>query len=144
MTKGSSKKASPDSPFQLSVTTVEEQGILESFFKLPQTERGIIRQLLEKCGPQQVGVIRLPVRFGPKKFKERRNFLLPVYKLIRYHRLIFDTIADGRLRSTYLPWIESITHIKAGEEEELEVRLNSKYENVWRMSKQRLDQPAYV
>jgi hypothetical protein len=55
MTKGSSKKASPDSAFRLSVTTVEEQGILESFFKLPQTERGIIRQLLEKCGPQQVG-----------------------------------------------------------------------------------------
>ena len=89
MTKVSSKKTSPDSAFQLSVTTVEEQGILESFFKLPQTERGIIRQLLKKCGPQQVGVIRLPVPFGPKEFKERRNFLLPVYKLIRYHRLTF-------------------------------------------------------
>jgi hypothetical protein len=46
MTKGSSKKTSPDSASQLSVTTVEEQGILESFSKLPQTERGIIRQLL--------------------------------------------------------------------------------------------------
>jgi hypothetical protein len=80
----SSKKASPDSAFQLSKTTVEEQGILDSFFKLPQTERKIVRQLLEKCGPQQVGVVRLPVPFGPKKFKERRNFLLPVYKLIRY------------------------------------------------------------
>ena len=84
MTKVSSKKASPDSAFQLSTTTVEEQGILESFFKLPQAERKIVRQLLEKCGPQQVGVVRLPVPFGPKKFKERRNFLLPVYKLIRY------------------------------------------------------------
>jgi hypothetical protein len=49
MTEGSSKKASPDSASQLSVTTVEEQGILESFFKLPQTERGIIRQLLENA-----------------------------------------------------------------------------------------------
>jgi hypothetical protein len=85
MNKVSSKKASPDSAFQLSMTTAEEQGILESFFKLPQTERKIIRQLLEKGGPQQVGVVRLPVPFGPKKFKERRNFLLPVYKLIRYH-----------------------------------------------------------
>ena len=84
MTRVSSKKASPDSAFQLSMTTVEEQGILESFFKLPQTERKIIRQLLEKRGPQQVGVVRLPVPFGPKKFKERRNFLLPVYKLFRY------------------------------------------------------------
>ena len=84
MTNVSSNKASPDSAFQLSMTTVEEQGILESFFKLPQTERGIIRQLLEKCGPQQVGVIRLPVSFSTKEFKERRNFLLPVYKLIRY------------------------------------------------------------
>ena len=84
MTKGSSKKTSPDSAFRLSVTTVEEQGMLGSFFKLPQTERGIIRRLLEKCGPQQVGVVRLSVPFGPKKFKERRNFLLPVYKLIRY------------------------------------------------------------
>jgi hypothetical protein len=138
MNKGSSKKTSPDSAFQLSVRTVEEQGILESFFKLPQTERGIIRQLLEKCGPQQVGVIRLPVPFGPTEFKERRNFLLPVYKLMRYHRLTFDGIADGALRSTYLPWIESITHVKAGEEEELELRLNSNYEKVWRMLKQRL------
>ena len=84
MTKVSSKKASPDSAFQRSVTTVEEQGVMESFFKLPQTERGIIRQLLEKCGPQQVGVIRLPIPFSPKELKERRNFLLPVYKLIRY------------------------------------------------------------
>ena len=47
-----------------------------------------------------------------------------------------------RLRSTYLPWIESITHIKAGEEEELELRLNSNYESVWRMLKQRLDEPG--
>jgi|SRR5271167_1725776 len=82
MRKGSSKKTSPDSAFQLSVTTVEEQGILESFSKLPQTERGIIRQLLEKCDPQQVGVIRLPVPFGPKKFKERRRMnIRPVFKL---------------------------------------------------------------
>ena len=88
MTKVSSKKASPDSAFQLSVTTVEEQGILESFFKLPQTERGINRQLLEKCGLQQVGVIRLSIPFGLKEFKERRNFLLPVYKLIRYQAYI--------------------------------------------------------
>jgi hypothetical protein len=51
MTKVSSKKTSPDSPFQLSVTTVEEQGILESFFKLPQMERRIIRKLLEKMRP---------------------------------------------------------------------------------------------
>ena len=142
MTKVSSKKTSPDSPFQLSVTTVEEQGILESFFRLPQTERGIIRKLLEKCSPQQVGVIRLPLPFGPKEFKERRKFLLPVYKLIRYHRLTFDSIADGVLRSTYLPWIESITHVKAGEEEELELRLNSNYEKVWRMLMQRLDEPS--
>ena len=62
--------------------------------------------------------------------------------MIRYHRLIFDSIADGALRSTYLPWIESITHIKAGEEEELELRLNSNYENVWQMLKQRFDEPG--
>ena len=62
-------------------------------------------------------------------------------KLIRYHRLTFDSIADGALRSTYLPWIESITHVKAGEEEELEVRLNSN-EKVWRMLKQRLEEPS--
>ena len=142
MTKGSSKKTLPDLGFQFSVTTVEEQGILESFSRLPHTERGIIRQLLEKCGPQQVGLIRLPVPFGPKKLRERRNFLLPVYKLIRYHRLTFDSIADGALRSTYLPWIESITHVKAGEEEELELRLNSNYQKVWRMLKQRLDEPG--
>jgi hypothetical protein len=62
--------------------------------------------------------------------------------LIRYHRLTSDSIADGALRSTYLPWIESITHVKAGEEEELEVRLNSNYENVWRMLEQRLEEPS--
>jgi len=66
---------------------------------------------------------------------------LPVYKLIRYHRLVFNSIGDGALRWTYLPWIESITHVKAGEEEELELRLNSNYEKVWRMLKQRLDEP---
>ena len=133
ITKNLGTKTQPDSPFQLSVTTIEEQGILESFSRLPQAEREIIRQLLDKFGSQRVGVIRLPVPFGPKKVKERRNFLLPVYKLIRYHRLIFDRVADGVFRSTYLPWIDSITHVKAGIKEEIELRLNSNYENVWRV-----------
>src|SRR5258708_34707025 len=55
MTKVSSKKTSPDSPFQLSVTTVEEQGILESFSRLPQAEREIVRQLLDKFRSQRGG-----------------------------------------------------------------------------------------
>ena len=62
--------------------------------------------------------------------------------MIRYHRLTFESIADGALRSTYLPWIESITYIKAEEKEELELRLNSHYAEVWRMLKQRLDEPS--
>ena len=57
------------------------------------------------------------------KPQERRNFLLPVYRLIRYHRLIFDSVAEGVFRSTYLPWIDSITHVKAGVKEEIELRL---------------------
>jgi hypothetical protein len=40
MTKVSSKQASPVSDFQPSVATVEEQGILESFFKLPADGTG--------------------------------------------------------------------------------------------------------
>jgi hypothetical protein len=142
ITKNFGTKTHPDSVFQLSATTIEEQGILESFSRLPQTERGIIRQLLEKFGPQQVAVIRVPVPFGPKKVEERRNFLLPVYRLIRYHRLIFDSVAHGVFRSTYLPRIDSITHVKAGEKEEIELRRNSNYENVWRVLKERLDGPA--
>ena len=42
----------------------------------------------------------------------------------------------------YLPWIDSITHVKAGEKEEIELSLNSNYENVWRVLKERLDEPA--
>ena len=67
---------------------------------------------------------------------------MPIYKLIRYHRLTFNSIADDALRSTYLPWIESITHVKTGEDEELELRLNSNYEKIWLVLKQRLDKPA--
>ena len=40
----------------------------------------------------------------------------------------------GVFRSTYLPWIDSITRLKAGEKEEIELRLNGNYENVWRVS----------
>ncbi|MBV8142148.1 MAG: replication initiation protein [Verrucomicrobia bacterium] len=133
-------KTPPDP--DLSVSTVEEQGILESFFKLPQAEREIIRQLLERSSPEQPGVISLRVPFSAKQVKERRKFLLPIYRLIRYHRLVFDSIADGALRSTYLPWIESITLVRAGKEEKLELRLNNKYEKVWRNLKQRLDEPG--
>ena len=135
-------KTQPDSAFQLSVTTIEEQGILESFSRLPQAEREIVRQLLDKFGSQRVAAIRFPVPFGPKRINERRRFLSPIYKLIRYHRLIFDSVAAGVFRSTYLPWIDSITHVKAGEKEEIELRLNSNYENVWRVLKERLDEPA--
>jgi hypothetical protein len=69
----------------------------------------------------------------------RRRFLSPIYKLIRYHRLIFDSVADGVFRSTYPPWIDSITRVRAGE---IELRLNSNYENVWRVLRERLDEPA--
>ena len=110
----------------------EEQGILESFSKLPRTERELIRQLLAKFDTQRVGVIRFPIPFGREQVKERRQFLLPIYRLIRYHRLNFDSVVDGAIRSTYLPWIESITTIKAGKREELELRLNGNYEKIWR------------
>jgi hypothetical protein len=120
--------------------TVEEQGILESFSKLPQTERDVIRQLLETSDPEQAGVLRFRIPFGTKQINERRKFLLPVYRLIRYHRLTFDTIVEGALRSTYLPWLESITHIKAGEQEDLELKLNSNCEKIWRILKERLDE----
>jgi hypothetical protein len=138
--EGSSRKTPPGS--ELSLPTVEEQGILESFLKLPQIERDIIRQLLKNFGPQQAGVIRLRIPFGAKQVNERRKFLLPVYRLIRYHRLVFDSIAEGALRSTYVPWLESITHVKAEEQEELELKLNSNYEKVWRSLKERLDEPG--
>ena len=142
ITKSLGTKTQPDSALQLSVTTIEEQGILESFSRLPQAEREIVRQLLDKFGSQSVAAIRFPVPFGPKSINERRRFLSPIYKLIRYHRLIFDSVADGAFRSTYLPWIEGITHVKAGEKEEIELRINNSYENVWRVLKERLDEPA--
>jgi hypothetical protein len=129
-------KTQPDSGFRPSVTTIEEQGILESFARLPQAEREIIRQLLDEFGSQRVAAIRFPVPFGPKSINERARFLSPIYKLIRYHRLIFDSVADGVFRSTYLPWIDSITHVRAGEKEEIELRLNSNYDNVWRVLKE--------
>ena len=106
ITKNLGTKTQPDSAFQLSVTTIEEQGILESFSRLPQAEREIVRQLLDKFGSQRVAAIRFPVPFGPKSINERRRFLSPIYKLIRYHRLIFDSVADGAFRSTYLPGID--------------------------------------
>jgi hypothetical protein len=49
MTKASSKKTSPNSASRLTLTTIEEQGILESFYKLRQMERRIIQQLLGKA-----------------------------------------------------------------------------------------------
>ena len=142
ITKSLGTKTQPDSALQFSVTTIEEQGILESFSRLPQAEREIVRQLLDKFGSQRVAAIRFLVPFGPKSINERRRFLSPIYKLIRYHRLIFDSVADGVFRSTYLPWIDSITQLKAGEKEEIELRLNGNYENVWRVLKERLDEPA--
>jgi hypothetical protein len=130
-------KTQPDSAFWLSVRTIEEQGILESFARLRLAEREIVRQLLDESGSQRVAAIRFPVPFGPKSINERLRFLSPIYKLIRYHRLIFDSVADGVFRSTSLPWIDSITHVKAGAKEEIELRLNSNYENVWRVLKER-------
>jgi plasmid replication initiation protein len=41
-----------------------------------------------------------------------------------------------------LPWIESVTRIKGGGEEEVEIRLNSNYEKIWRTLKLRLDEPS--
>jgi hypothetical protein len=116
----------------------EERGILESFAKLPRTEREFIRRLLEKFDTQGVGIIRFAIPFGREQVKERRQFLLPIYRLIRYHRLNFDIVVDGAVRSTYLPWIESITTIKTGKREELELRLNGNYRKIWRTLKESL------
>jgi hypothetical protein len=49
-------KTQADSASRLSVTTIEEQGILESFARLPQAEREIVRQLLDEFGSQRVAV----------------------------------------------------------------------------------------
>jgi hypothetical protein len=102
ITKNLGTKTQPGSTLRLSVTTIEEQGILESFARLPHTEREIVRQLLDEFGSQRVAATRFPVPFGPKSINERLRFLSPIYKLIRYHRLIFDSVADGIFRSTYL------------------------------------------
>jgi hypothetical protein len=64
ITKNLGGKTQPDSALQLSVTTIEEQGILESFSRLPQAEREIVRQLLDKFESQRVAAIRFPVPFG--------------------------------------------------------------------------------
>jgi Initiator Replication protein len=128
-------------PSSIVVNSEEEsegQGVLESFSKLPRTERELIRRLLEKFAAERVGVIRFPIPFGHEKSKERRQFLLPIYRLIRYHRLTFDSIVDGAVRSTYAPWVESITTIKTGKNEELELRLNGNYEKIWRILKESL------
>ena len=116
----------------------EERGILESYAKLPRTERELIRRLLEKSDTQEGGITRFPIPFGREQVKERRQFLLPIYRLIRYHRLNFDSVVDGAIRSTYLPWIESITTIKTGKREELELRLNANYQKIWRTLKESL------
>jgi hypothetical protein len=47
-------KTQPDSAFRSSVTAIEEQGILESFARLLQAEREIIRRLLDEFGSQRV------------------------------------------------------------------------------------------
>ena len=128
-------------PSSIVVNSEEEnewQGILGSFSKLPRTERELIRRLLEKFDTDGVGVIRFSLPFGREQSKERRQFLLPIYRLIRYHRLTFDSIVDGAIRSTYVPWIESITTIKSGKQEELELRLNGNYEKIWRTLKESL------
>ena len=93
---------------------------------------------MEKFDADGVGVIRFPIPFGREKIKDRRLFLLPIYRLIRYHRLNFDTVVDGAIRSTYMPWIESITTIRRGKQEELELRLNGNYEKIWRTLKESL------
>jgi hypothetical protein len=96
-------KTQPDSAFRLSVTNTEEQGILESFARLPQAEREIVRQLLDEFKSQRVAAIRFPVPFGLKSISERARFLSPIYKLIRYHQLIFLALRMGYFaRPTYL------------------------------------------
>lgn len=142
MAKGAIERALPDSALRGIKTTVQERGILESFFKLPQMEQGMIRQLLEKFTPGRPAAIRLAVPTEPTEAAARRDLLLRVNRLIRYHRLIFESVSDAAIRSTYLPWVESITHIKTGRGEELELALNSNYEEIWTTLKQSLEKPG--
>ena len=79
ITKNLGTKTQPDSAFQLSVTTIEEQGILESFSRLPQDEREIVRQLLDKFGSQRVAAIRFPVPFDIMKRWRRGVTCAPWY-----------------------------------------------------------------
>jgi Initiator Replication protein len=74
--------------------------------------------------------------------RPERDRLLRVNRLIWYHRLVFDSVADAAIRSTYLPWVESITLIKTGQREELELALNSRYEVLWTALKQSLEKPG--
>jgi Initiator Replication protein len=138
MAKGAIKRPLADSALRRSLLPVEERGILESFFKLPRVEQGIVRELVEKFSPGRPTPVRIPLPSERTETSARRDLLLRIYRLIRYHRLIFETVADGVVRSTYSPWVESITLIKTREGDELEIALNSNYEKIWRMLKQHL------
>jgi len=138
MAKGAIKRPLADSTVRRSSLPVEERGILESFFKLPRVEQAIIRELVEKFSSDRSTPITIPLPGERTETAARRDLLLRVHRLIRYHRLIFETVADGVIRSTYSPWVESITIIKTKEGDELEIALNRNYEKIWRMLKQHL------
>ena len=70
----SKRKPPPDSE---PLPTVEEQGILESFSKLPKTERDIIRQLLEKSGPKQAGELGSGFPSARRRSTSAVNFFCP-------------------------------------------------------------------
>jgi hypothetical protein len=102
-------------------------GVQKSYFMLPDAERTVLNNALEKYRPGQSE----PIFVGGNKV------LKPALRLMTLYRLVIDEIQDRQAVTSYTRWIDAV-EVRGAENQEVYLTFSPRFEHIWLESKKRL------
>jgi plasmid replication initiation protein len=129
--KGSIQRRLPQSAKRKGLAEFLPTSVQKSYFMLSDAERDVLNSALEKYRPGRSEPI----------FVGGTNLLKPALRLMSDYRLVIDEIKDAKALRSYTRWVDSV-EVRGGENEEVYVTFNPRFDHIWLQSKKRL--PEYV
>jgi plasmid replication initiation protein len=102
-------------------------GVQKSYFMLPDAERTVLNNALEKYRPGRSE----PIFVGGNKV------LKPALRLMTLYRLVIEEIQDRQPVTNYTRWIDAV-EVRGAENQEVYLTFSLRFEHIWLESKRRL------
>lgn len=129
--KSSIQRRLPDSVVDKGLEESLPIGVQKSYFMLSEAERDLLNRALEKYRIGQTG----PILIGGMKT------LKPALRLATNYRLVIEEIKGSEAITSYTRWVDAV-QVRGGEEQEIYLTFNPRFEHVWLELKKHL--PKYL